>query len=58
MSFHLKNYSLVNVIYLLIRCYKIRFFLGDTNHADRNGVNKPSTHTNNKHSEKNSTGKG
>ena len=31
--------------YLLIRCYKSRFFLWNTNNNDRNGVNKQNTHT-------------
>ena len=31
--------------YLLIRCYKIGFFLLNTNNTDRNGVNKQNTHT-------------
>ena len=42
-----------------------RFFLSNTNNADRNGVNKQNTHThththtpNTKHSEKGNTGKG
>ena len=55
MSFLFKNYSLVKVIYLLIRCYKTRFFLWNTNNTDRNGVNKENTYT--KHSEKDNTGK-
>ena len=66
MSFLFKNYSLVEVIYLLIRCYKTRFFLRNTNNTDRNGVNKQNTHTHThththahtKHSEKGNTGKG
>ena len=45
MSFLLKNYSLVKVIYLLIKCYKTRFFLSNTNNTNRNGVNKQNTHT-------------
>ena len=45
MSFFFKNYSLVKVIcHVFIRSYKARFFLGNTNNTDRNGVNKP-THT-------------
>ena len=39
MSSLLKN-SLVNVMYLLIRCYNTRFV-----HTDRNGVNKQNLHT-------------
>ena len=54
--FFFKSYSLVKVIYLLIRCYKTRFFLWNTDKTDRNGVNKQNSHT--KHSEKDSTGKG
>ena len=45
MTFLFKNYSLAKVIYLLIRCYKTRFFLSNTNNTDRNGVNKQNTHT-------------
>ena len=37
MSFLLKNYPLVKVIYLLIRCYKIEIY--------KNGVNKQNTRT-------------
>ena len=40
MSFVFKNYSLVKIIYPLIRCYKTRFFLRNTNNTD--GYN---THT-------------
>ena len=32
---------------MLIRCYKTRFFLWNTNNTDRNGVNKTHTHTRN-----------
>ena len=39
-----KNYSFVKVIYLLIRCYKTRFFLWNTTNTGRNGVNKQNTH--------------
>ena len=56
--FFFKNYSLVKVIYLLIRCYKTRFFLWNTNNTDRNGVNKQNTHIHTQHSEKDNTGKG
>ena len=56
MFFGFKNYSLVKVKYMLIRCYKTRFFLLNTNNTDRNGVNKQNTHT--KHSEKDNTRKG
>ena len=54
MSFPFKNYSLVKVIYLLIRRYKTRFFVWNTN--DTNGVDKQNTQT--KHSGKDNTGKG
>ena len=67
MSFLFKNYSLVKIIYLFIRCYKTWFFLWNTNNTDRNGVNKQNSHTNThththththtKHSEKDNTGK-
>ena len=49
MSFLFKHYSLVKVIYLLIKCYKARFFLIITNNTDGNGVNKQDTHTDTKH---------
>ena len=45
MFFLLKNYLLVKVIHLLIRCYKTRFFLWNTYNIDRNDVNKQITHT-------------
>ena len=45
MSFLFKNYSFVKVIYLLIRCYKTRFFIWNTNHTDRKGVDKQNTST-------------
>ena len=45
MSFLSKNYLLLKVIYLLIRCYKTRFFLWNKNNADKDGVHKPHTHT-------------
>ena len=43
MSVLFKN-SFVKVIYLLIRCYKTRFVLRNTNNTDRNGINKQHTH--------------
>ena len=46
--FFFKDYSLVKVIYLLIRCYKARFFLCNKNNTDRNGVKRNTntvTHT-------------
>ena len=55
MSFLLKNYSLVEV-YMFIRCNKTKFFLWNTNNAERNGVNKQKTNT--KHLEKDNIGKG
>ena len=39
-TIHWQAYSLVKVIHLLIRYYKTRFFLWNTNNTDRNGVNK------------------
>ena len=56
MSFLLKNYSLVESVYLFIRCNKTKFFLPHTNNTHRNGVNKQNTHT--KHLEKDNIGKG
>ena len=44
MSFLFQNYSFVKIIYLLIRCYKTRFFFRNTNDTDGNGVNKQNTH--------------
>ena len=38
-------YYMVKVIHLLIRCYKTRFFIWNTNNTDRNGVNKQNKHT-------------
>ena len=55
MYFLLKNQSLVESVYLFIRCNKTRFFLRKTNNTDRNGINKQNTHT--KHLEKDNTGK-
>ena len=43
MSFLLKNYSLVESVYLFIRYNQTRFFLQNTNNTDRNGVSKPNT---------------
>ena len=40
----------LQIIHLLIRCYKTRFFLWKINNADRNDVSKQKTHTHNKHS--------
>ena len=47
MFFLFKNYSLVEVIDLLIRCNKTKFFLSNTNNTGRSGVNKQNTHTTN-----------
>ena len=40
MSFLLKKYSLVEIVYLFIRCNKIKFLPWKTDNTDRNGVNK------------------
>ena len=56
MSFLLKNYSLVEIVYLFIRCNKTKFFLRNTDNTDRNGVHKQNIHT--KHLEKHYIGKG
>ena len=40
MSLFFKNYSLVEIMYLLIRFNKIKFFLWNTKNTDRNGINK------------------
>ena len=45
MSFIFKNYSLMEVIYLLIRFSETNFFPRNTKNTDRNGVNKQNTHT-------------
>ena len=58
MSSLFKNYSLIEVIYLLIKCNKTKFFLSSTITTDRNGVNKQNTHRDTKHSEKDNIGKG
>ena len=65
MSFVFKNYSLVKVIYPLIRCCKTRFFLRNTDNTDRYNTDThihtqthTHTHTHTKHSKKdNNTGK-
>ena len=43
MSLLFKNYSLIEVIYLLIRFNKIKLFLWNTMNTDRNGVNEQNT---------------
>ena len=39
-----KNYSIAEVMYLLIRLNKIRSVLCNTKNTDRNGVNEQNTH--------------
>ena len=56
MCFLLKNYSLVESVYLFIRYNKTKFFQQNTIDTDRNGVNKQNRHT--KHLEKDNTGRG
>ena len=56
MSFLLKNYSLVESVYLFIRCNKTKFYQRNTINTDRNGVNKQNRHT--KHLEKDNIGRG
>ena len=51
-----KNYSHVEVVYMLIRFNKPKFILWNTNITDKNGANKQNTHTYTKHS-KNDKGK-
>ena len=55
MCFLLKNYSLVESVYLFIRHNKTKFFQQNTINTDRNGVNKQNRHT--KHLEKDNTGR-
>ena len=45
MSLLFKNYSLVEVAYLLIRFNKTKFFPWNTNKTDGNGVNKQNQQT-------------
>ena len=56
MSFLFKNYSILAVAYLFIRCNKTKFFLWNINNTDKNGENEQKTHT--KRLEKDNTGKG
>ena len=56
MSFLLKNYSLVERVYLFLRRNKTKFLLQNTNSTDRNGLHKQNTQT--KHLEKDNIGKG
>ena len=58
MSFLFKKYSLVEVVYLFIRCHKTKFFLWKTNNTDKNGVNKQNRHTHTKYLQKDNTEKG
>ena len=46
MSLFFKENTLAEVIYLLNIFNKIRFFLGNSNNADRNDVNEQNTHRN------------
>ena len=55
MSLLFKNYSLVEVTYLLIRVNKTEFFHRNTKNTDRNGANKQNTHAHTKYSEKDKT---
>ena len=45
MSLFFKNFSLVEVIYLLIRFDKSKFYPWNTHNTDGNRVNKQKTHT-------------
>ena len=40
-----ENYSLVEVIYMLIKFNKTKSFLGNTKNTDTNGVNEQNTHS-------------
>ena len=44
MSLLSKNYSLAEIIYMLIRFNKSKFFPSNTYNADGNGVNTQNTH--------------
>ena len=39
------SFQEVLIIHLLIRCYKTRFFLWNTNNNDRNGLSKENKYT-------------
>ena len=56
MSFLLKNYSLVERVYLFLRRNKTKFLLQNTNSTDRNGLHKQNTQT--KHLAKDNIGEG
>ena len=58
MSLLFKNYSLVEIKYLLIRFSKTKFFPQNIKNTDRNGVNKLNTQVPTKQAEKDNTGKG
>ena len=45
MSFLLKNYSLVEIVYQFIKCNETKLLPWNTDNTDRNGVNKQETHT-------------
>ena len=45
MYFLFKNYPFVEVVYLLIRCNKTKFFLWNAKNTDRIGANKQNAHT-------------
>ena len=57
MSLLLKNYSLVEVTYLLIGFNKTKFFQLNKKNTDRNGVNKQTTRSHTSHSVKDYIGK-
>ena len=57
MSLLLKNYSLVEVTYLLIGFNKTKFFQLNKKNTDRNGVNKQITRSHTSHSVKDYIGK-
>ena len=44
MSLLLKNYSFIEVIYLLIK-FKTKFFMWNTKRAERNNINEQNTNT-------------
>ena len=50
MSLLFKNYSLVEVMYLLIRFNKSKFLFWNTNNTDENGVTKQNTYKHTKYS--------
>ena len=57
MSMFLKNYSLMELIYLLIKFNKSKFFPWNTNSTNGNSVNKQNT-TCTPNTQKNNTGMG